>query len=152
MREQSTRKERISDKRRAIEEMVEAIVEEKWQQLRVDLDDIHSNFQDFNKRLSSIEETLRSVKDEKKSEIGEIDDKIESYKQSMSEMSSRVGAMEGAIKSTMTPMMQTLRGLTSTLRDMKGAPANQNDRKQEASEDAPKKKRKEIDFSDIVKE
>ena len=119
LREASTRREASDDRRRAIEEMIEGIIEEKWSQFASETDDIKNQFENITARLSALEDTLTKVDDDKKDQFVEIEDKIDTYKQAMGEISSKVGAVESAMKNTMTPMMQTMRSLTHAVKELR---------------------------------
>ncbi len=119
LREPMTRRESREDKRRQTDEAVEGIVDEKWGEFATELNNFKTQFNDMNSRLTKVEETIKNLGEQKKTEIGSIDEKIESSKQSMGEMSSRMGAMENALKDTMTPMMQTMRSLSNTVKSLK---------------------------------
>ena len=63
-----------------------------------------------------MEQSLTQVKGVKRSEVDDIKTTVESYKESMSELASRMEAMERALKDSLTPMMQSLRSLSETVK------------------------------------
>jgi hypothetical protein len=124
LREPSRKDDAREDRRRMVEEMVEGIIEEKWGQLMRELDDMRSQFTSIQEKVMVLEDSLRKADNEKKTEFGVIEEKIDSYKQSISEVSNRMGAVENAMKHTMTPMMHSMRSLTNAvkhLNDRQGA-------------------------------
>lgn len=119
LRESVSRDERREDKRRAIEEMVEGIVEEKWSRLSTELDSIRNEFAQIQSKIEVLENSFKKTEKVKDTGFVDIEDKIDTYKQSMGEISSRMGAVEDAMKSTMSPMMQTMRSLTEAVKGLK---------------------------------
>ncbi len=117
--EPATRDDVREDKRRAIEELAEGIVEEKWSEFKSDIGGIQAQLGDLQARISALEQSAHNAGAEKKSEFDTIDTKIDTYKQSMGDVSSRMEAMENAMKDTMTPMMQTLRSLSDAVKSLK---------------------------------
>lgn len=55
-----------------------------------------------------------------KTDMEQIEDKIDTYKQSINEVSARMESIEKAMKDSLTPMMQSMRSLTETIRTVKG--------------------------------
>jgi prefoldin subunit 5 len=108
-----------SEKRHVIEELTEGVVEEKWQDFRRRIDDMSSMFQQLNERISVLEQKLGQAQGEKKSDLTEIEDKIDTYKHSIDEIQSRMESVEHAMKDSLTPMMQTLRSLSETIKSLK---------------------------------
>ncbi len=115
-----TRREGMEDRRRQIEELIEGIVDERWNDFRVELGDIMTQFNTINARISRLEQSAKSKGTPKDSSLDALEKRMESYNSSVEEISSRMSAMENAIKSSMTPMMQTLRSLSDTVRSLKG--------------------------------
>ena len=107
------------EKRHAIEELTEGVVEEKWQDFRRKIDDMSSMFEQLNERISALEQKLGQAQGEKKSDLVEIEDKIDTYKHSIDEIQSRMESVEHAMKDSLTPMMQTLRSLSETIKALK---------------------------------
>ncbi|MCX6814432.1 MAG: hypothetical protein NTY20_02180 [Candidatus Aenigmarchaeota archaeon] len=107
------------EKRRMIEELTEGMVEEKWQDFRRRIDDMNSMFQQLNQRISILEQKLSQTQGDKKSDLLEIEGKIDTYKQSIDQIQSRMESVEHAMKDSLTPMMQTLRSLSETIKALK---------------------------------
>ncbi len=120
VREPMTMGEARDDKRRAIEELAEGIIDEKWSEFKSEIDGIQVQLSDIKSRISTLEQSTHAVDAEKKSDLDAIEDKIDTYKQSMSDVSSRMEALEGAMKSSLAPMMQTLRSLSDAVKSIKG--------------------------------
>lgn len=102
-----------------LEETVEGVVEEKWTAFQHEIEEINERFEKVNQRITAIEASLAQFRGVKKDDVEHIRGAIDSYKESMDEVSSRMEAMERAVKDSMTPMMQSLRSLSDTLQSMK---------------------------------
>ena len=107
------------ERRRAIEELIESVVDEKWNEVRGELSDLENRIGDIDSKLSEFDRLVDQMKGEKKSDLEEIETKIDSYKQSMTEVSSRMESVERAMKDSLTPMLQSLRSLSDTIKTMK---------------------------------
>jgi hypothetical protein len=119
LRERMTRREARDEKRRALEELAESIIEEKWIGFRDELMNLKSQMQETNFKVSSLEQSMKQIQGDKKTDMEQIEEKIDTYKQSMHEVSARMGSIESAMKDSLTPMMQSLRSLTETIRSLK---------------------------------
>ena len=117
--ERHTRQESQDHRRQIMEETVEGIIEEKWDRMMGDIDDMRKGFSEMQNKIAVLEQSIKSVHDEKKSEFGSIEDKIDTYKQSINEIAARMGAVEGAMQNSLTPMMQTLRELNDSVNEIK---------------------------------
>jgi uncharacterized protein YhaN len=131
LREQMTRREGSEERRRQIEELVEGIIEEKWLEFRNELANMQAQLAELANKLAALEGSMKNSSQTKRSDMDEIDEKIESYKQSMGEISSRMGAMENAMKSSMTPMMQTMRSLSDAVKSLKDGTTSKTKKKEE---------------------
>ena len=114
-----SRMEMRNDKRRAIEELTEGVVEEKWSDFKRRVDDMNDKFQQLSDRITALEQRLGQAQGERKSGVQEVEDKIDSYKQTMNEVESRMESVERAMKDSLTPMMETLRSLSDTIKSLK---------------------------------
>jgi prefoldin subunit 5 len=119
LREPMTMGEARDDRRRAIEELAEGIIEEKWSQFKSEIEGIQAQLMDVKDRVSALEQSARGAGSEKGSDLDKIEDKIDTYRQSMNDVSSRMEAMEGAMKNSLQPMMQTLRSLSDAVKSIK---------------------------------
>ena len=91
---------------------IEGIIEEKWKLFGKKIEEMDTRLRDFNNRIIGIEQKVNQIASERKSEVERIEDKIDTYKDSMSEVTGRMQSVEGAMKDSLTPMMQTLRSLS----------------------------------------
>ncbi len=119
LREPVTRKEAKEDRRRALEELAESIIEEKWVGIREEIMNLKSQAQETNLKVASLEQSIKHIEGEKRTDMEQIEEKIDTYKQSIGEVSSRMESIEKAMKDSLSPMMQSMRSLTDTIRSMK---------------------------------
>jgi len=106
-------------RRRVIEELIESVVEEKWGQFRTEIGEMQTEFHKIEARLMEFEQTFAQIRGEKKSDIEEIETKLDSYKESINEVSERMESVEQAMKDSLTPMLQSLRSLSDTIKTLK---------------------------------
>ncbi|MEM5812492.1 MAG: hypothetical protein QW286_02120, partial [Candidatus Aenigmatarchaeota archaeon] len=119
IRRERTRSEVREERKRAFEELAESVVEEKWADFRKRIGEINSRFQEINERVSALEEKISQMQGEKRTDVMEIEQKLDSYKHTMDEIDTRMEAIEKAMKDSLTPMMQTLRSLSETIKALK---------------------------------
>jgi hypothetical protein len=117
--EPMTKKESKEGRRRALEELAEAIIDEKWVKIREEIITLKSQLQEINLKTSTLEQSIKNIQGDKKTDMEQIEDKIDTYKQSIGEVSARMESIENAMKDSLTPMMQSMRSLTETIRTMK---------------------------------
>jgi prefoldin subunit 5 len=111
--------QRPSISRTEIEEIVEGVVEEHWREMKRELDQVSAKVNSMAAKVSGLESTMGQLKGVKPTEVEEIKAGIETYRESMSELSERMEAMERAVKDSLTPMMQSLRSLSETIKVIK---------------------------------
>jgi prefoldin subunit 5 len=70
-------------------------------------------------RVSLLEQSVNKFDNEKRSDLDSIEDKIDTYKQSIGDVASRMEAVETAMKNSLQPMMQTLRSLSDAVKSLK---------------------------------
>jgi len=116
--ERPLKRERRRDDR-SLEELAEGIAEEKWNEFRSELLDVHRRLQQVDNKVNSIEKRIDQIRGEKGDEIDEIKASIDGYKQSMSEIGERMGSMEKALRDSLAPMMESLRSLSDTIKTLK---------------------------------
>ena len=119
LKEHHTKEEVRDDRKRALEELAEAIVDEKMAKIQEDLIGMKKNYTDLNAKLGLLEQNINQAKGDKSSEIETLDGKMDTFKTSIGDLSGKMEAIEKAMKDTLTPMMQSMRSLSDTIRDMK---------------------------------
>ena len=107
---------------RDMEEIAEGLIEEKWTVFERDIEGLNETLKKVTSRLDTIEEAMRSFKGVKKSDVEHIRESVDSYKEHIAEISARIEAMERAVKDSLTPMMQTMRSLSDTVKSLKQKP------------------------------
>lgn len=123
LREPMTGLEKKEDRRRALEELAESIIEEKWAGLKEELINLKSAMGETNLKVASLEQIVTSIKGEKKTDMEHIEEKIDTYRTSINQVSAKMEAIERAMKDSLNPMMQSMRSLTETIRTMKSKPS-----------------------------
>jgi len=105
--------------RKEIEELVEVVVDEKIRELQNKFGTINHQFTQMSNKIEMVRSDVGKINDEKKSELKEIEDKIDTYKQTITMLSGRIESMEGALKDSLTPMMESMRSLSETIQLLK---------------------------------
>ncbi|MFH1978603.1 MAG: hypothetical protein ABIJ92_04730 [Candidatus Aenigmatarchaeota archaeon] len=114
-----TRRQTERDRMQNLEELTESVVEEKWTDFKTENAEMRKELRHMATRLGILEKILDKIESDKKTEIEEIHDDIDTYKRSITEVGERMGSMEKALKDSMTPMMESLRSLAETIKAMK---------------------------------
>lgn len=113
------RPRRVPREGREVEEVAEAIVDERTRELGAEIDRVSRKLEQVASKVAAIETSLGQIKGVKVSEVEEIKSSIAEYRQGMDDMASKIEAMERAVKDSLTPMMQSLRSLSETIKTLK---------------------------------
>lgn len=105
--------------RKELEEIAESIVEEKWSIFEKEINELNNRLNKMDSKIYNLENTINQIKGVEKSEIEEIKKSINTYRESISEVSARMESIERAMKDSLTPMLQTLRSLSDTIKELK---------------------------------
>ncbi|MEM5871742.1 MAG: hypothetical protein QW051_02630 [Candidatus Aenigmatarchaeota archaeon] len=105
--------------RREIEELTEVIVEEKIRELKERFKSIDAQFQQFTRKIESINDELNRMRSEKSGEIKAIENKIDGYSRNMEEMAGRIESLEKALRDSIAPMLESLRSLSELVKSLK---------------------------------
>jgi len=100
-----------------MEEIAESIVEERIRTIEAQLAELSKRVDSISSRMAGMEPG--AGRGGGSAGVEEIKAGMESYKSSIGELSERTEAMERAIKDSLTPMMQSLRSLSETIKTMK---------------------------------
>jgi prefoldin subunit 5 len=114
----SSREDKLQ-KRREFEEIAEGIVDERVAAMEKRVDDIADRMKELNVRINNIQQAMDRTQGERRGDIAEITEKIESYRQGINDMSTRMESVERTMKDSMTPMMQSLRSLSDAVKAFK---------------------------------
>lgn len=96
-------------KRDSVSEVVEAVIEEKW-------DAIQGELEALEHRIKALEERSTATVPV---ESADLADRLHSSSQETAELSAKMDAMERVVKDSLTPMMETMRSLNEALRELK---------------------------------
>jgi len=99
---------------------MEDVVSENMKGFKSSVDSMDSSISGIAKKLAAIEEKFSKMQQATKpADVERLDDKIRMYTQSVEDIHSRMGTVEKALKDGMTPMMETMKILTDTVKSMK---------------------------------
>ncbi|MBI2085142.1 MAG: hypothetical protein HYT71_01365 [Candidatus Aenigmarchaeota archaeon] len=98
-----------------IEEVVEAVVEEKWKQLEFRIDAIEKRFDSVNERLHDVDLQIRTLKESGTSASGGIEGKLDQYHDNLDQIDARIGSIEKAFKETLPSMIESVRAVNDSL-------------------------------------
>ncbi|RLJ08480.1 MAG: hypothetical protein DRP12_00515 [Candidatus Aenigmatarchaeota archaeon] len=107
------------ERRAEIEEIAEAIIDERWEAFEREKEELKGLVKDLKNRLEALETAVKDVIGIKKSDIEEIKLGLENYRASLSDFSERIESLEKVMRDSMTPMLQTLRALSDTIKELK---------------------------------
>jgi len=105
--------------KRQLEEMTEAIVEEKAEIFSNEVDRISDEVTKLDAKIQVLDERIEKIENRKRTQMDEIKGSIAEYKDSITDVSARMESVEKAMKDSMTPMMQTLRSLSDAVKEIK---------------------------------
>ncbi len=109
--------ERVDKKE--IEALIEEVVAEKWESVEERLTEIEDRFSGFESRLVNLEEKMNQVRMEETNKDKEISTKIDTYKESIGELSSKMEGMETVMKSSLSALLETTRSLSDVVESLK---------------------------------
>ena len=115
--EQQQPREHIS--RKEVEELIEAVVGEKWKNFEGRLKDLDNIFKDVDSKLRSLDIRLDKMREERVGEVDKLGQKLDVYKDSLVDMTSKMEGMQSAMKQSLSPLMETLRSLSDTIQTLK---------------------------------
>lgn len=101
-----------------VEEVVEAVVEEKWKQLEFRIDAIEKRFDSVNERLHDIDLQMRTIKESGTAASGGIEGKLDQYHENLDQIDARIGSIEKAFKETLPSMIESVRAVNDSLQKM----------------------------------
>ena len=113
------REQKGSVNRRELEEITEAIVQDKWRAFEKTFADLTTRLNQMTARMDMMDNAINSLKGVEKNEVEEIKSSIATYRESIGDMSAKMEGLEKAMKDSLTPMLQTLRSLSDTIKMLK---------------------------------
>ncbi len=105
--------------KKQIEELVEVIIEEKWHDMKSKLNAMDTRFLETNNKIVALENMIRQMRSDREDELKHIDNKIDTYKNAMTDMNGKMQSMENAMRDSLTPLIGTLRSLSETINNLK---------------------------------
>jgi archaellum component FlaC len=107
--------------RKEMEELAEVVVDEKLREMHNRVNAFQTSFQQLNAEIEMLNNEITRIRSEKLSEVKEIEAKIDDYKQCMTDMAGRIDSMEHALRDSLSPMLESLRSLSETIKLLKSA-------------------------------
>jgi uncharacterized coiled-coil protein SlyX len=83
------------------------------------VESMNSSVSSITEKLASIEDKVAKMQTVKNPGLERLDDKIRMYSDSVTDIHSRMGTVEKALRDGMTPMMETMKLLTETVKSLK---------------------------------
>jgi hypothetical protein len=105
--------------RREIEELTEVIVDERVRELRERFKSVQSQMKQTESRIESLANEINRLKMDKGGDVRGIEQKIDNYSKGMQELNGRIDSMERALKDSLSPMLESLRSLSDTIKALK---------------------------------
>ncbi len=105
--------------KRDVEALVEEVVAEKWEGVENRLAEIEDTAKRFESRISSLETRTNQIRLEETNKDKEISSKIDTYKDSMSDLSSKMEGMETVMKNSLSALLETTRSLSDVVESLK---------------------------------
>ncbi|MFH1445442.1 MAG: hypothetical protein ABIF08_03100 [Nanoarchaeota archaeon] len=102
-----------------IEELVETVIEEKWDSVKNKMDSFEIRFEKIEKKLAAFKEDVSDMHQIKPESVEKLSERVDMHEKSVSEIGDKMQSMEDVVKSSLTPMMESLRSLSETIRELK---------------------------------
>ncbi|MBI4176144.1 MAG: hypothetical protein HY518_02990 [Candidatus Aenigmarchaeota archaeon] len=109
----------VRGKSQELEEVAESVVEEKFEQVKKRINDMTGKVNQLNMRISELEKKIAGAETARPGELEDMEKKMETYQDSIEKVSTKMESMEKVMKDSLTPMMQSMRMLSDTLKSMK---------------------------------
>ncbi|MBL7206636.1 MAG: hypothetical protein ISS36_03490 [Candidatus Aenigmarchaeota archaeon] len=104
---------------RDTEELVEAVTDEKLDAVREDIREVKTDTRDLRRKVEDVETKIQKLAGTEKTEVTEIRKLVTGYGDSISEMAAKMESIEAALKDSLRPMLQTMRSLSETVKELK---------------------------------
>ncbi|HLD57307.1 MAG TPA: hypothetical protein VJA47_03320, partial [archaeon] len=105
--------------KREVEALIEEVVAERWESVESRLAEIEEKFGGFESRLADLEEKIAQVGMEENNKGKEISTKIDTYKESIGDLSSKMEGMETVMKSSLSALLETTRSLSDVVESLR---------------------------------
>lgn len=105
--------------KRDVEALVEEVVAEKWESVESRLSEIEEKFSSVETRLANLEDKANQIRMEETNKDKEISTKIDTYRESISGLSSKMEGMESVMKTSLSALLETTRSLSDVVESLK---------------------------------
>lgn len=102
-----------------VEEIIEGIIEEKWDLVERELGEFEERMKGLDEKLKALEEHVNLLREKRREDQEDVKSSVTAYKEAVGELSMKIEAIEKTMKDSLSPMLQTLRSLSDTLKTMK---------------------------------
>jgi hypothetical protein len=102
-----------------MEEIIEGLIEEKWDLVERELGEFEERMKGLDGKLKTIEDHVNLLKEKRREDQEDIKSSVTAYKEAVGDLSMKIESIEKAMKDSLSPMLQTLRSLSDTLKMMK---------------------------------
>lgn len=101
------------------EEYINYAVEEKMNESNKAIEEISEKINELEKRIGYTHDQVNTLTQTKSSEQTQILEKIDSFKEAISDMNIRLGGMEKAFKEALPPLIESVRALCDLVQRFK---------------------------------
>ncbi|MFH1294846.1 MAG: hypothetical protein ABIH90_02805 [Candidatus Aenigmatarchaeota archaeon] len=102
-----------------VEEIIEGIIEEKWDLVERELGEFEERMKSLSDKIKTIEDHVNLLKEKRREDQEDIKSSVVAYKEAVGELSMKIDATQNTMKTSLAPMLQTLRSLSDTLKMLK---------------------------------
>jgi len=105
--------------RSEVEEIIEGLVEEKWDLVERELGEFTERMKEIVDKMKTMEDRVNLLAEKRREDQEDVKSSVAAYKDAVGELSMKIESVERAVKDSLSPMLQTLRSLSDTLKVMK---------------------------------
>ena len=102
-----------------VQELIEVTVEEKWKEADGKLKLFESRLAEVDSRFRKLEQQLDDMKKDEYKKEAELSNKVDSYQDSMTQISTKMEGMETALKGALSSVLESNRSLAESVRGLK---------------------------------
>ena len=118
---------------------VDDVISGRTESIKDSVSSMNTGMGGIAQKLASIEDSFSRMQKERNAGVEKLEDKIRMYSESVAGIHSRMGTLEKALKDGMTPMMETMKILTETVKSMKEDQGHKADLRKPAPPDSGRK-------------
>jgi len=105
--------------RSEVEEIIEGLVEEKWDLVERELGEFTERMKEMAEKTKTLEDRVNLLAEKRREDQEDVKSSVTAYKEAVGELSMKIESVEHAMKDSLSPMLQTLRSLSDTLKAVK---------------------------------